>query len=95
MLLVSVLTTLFFLSNCKTTDNDDDPNPNSETKFEPGFGDSEERPVGVPFEWLKGITVVGKVEDDYDCYIEAEEKKRHYGNGELVTLCLNLVNSLM
>lgn len=92
LITLSLFGLLFSLANCKT-DPDESLNPDPEPRIEPGFYYSDERPVGTPFEWPKGITLVGKVKSDFDCFDEAYKKNRHYGNGSLVYVCLNLLNS--
>jgi hypothetical protein len=82
---------LFFLTKCKPNPKDG-PNPDTGPKQEPGFGYSRERPIGTPFEWPKGITLIGKPGTDNDCQEEAG-REREYGNGGAVILCLNFYNA--
>lgn len=65
-----------------------------EPRYEPGFGPSQERPVGTPFTWPAGITLIGEPADDnLDCEMDAYDKHHYLGVGGLVTVCLNLYNS--
>ncbi|MGM9509736.1 hypothetical protein ACS5NO_18520 [Larkinella sp. GY13] len=84
-----LLAVFLFLLDCKPASREDDsPKP----RLEPGFGKSKERPVGTPFVWPKGITLIGKPGTDYDCQEEAG-REREYGNGGAVMLCLNFYNT--
>ncbi|MEZ0610860.1 hypothetical protein ACAW74_20280 [Fibrella sp. WM1] len=59
----------------------------------PGFGDSKERPLGAPFTFPTGITLVQKPRADSDCWYEAREKKTVKGSGNAVAFCVSFRNS--
>lgn len=40
-------------------------------QFEKGFGDSKERPVGIPYAWPKGIRLLDKPNSTQDCFYDS------------------------
>lgn len=81
------LALMLFLGGCKhNTDND------PSFQFEKGFGRSKERPEGKPFAWPAGLHVQGPLTTEDECFYDAVEKKRLYGHGGQVQICLNLYN---
>ncbi|WP_400190528.1 hypothetical protein [Hymenobacter sp. B81] len=92
-LLLGLLSVALAVSGCKLFGGNE-PAPEPEEHYEPGFGPSQERPVGTAFTWPAGITLIGEPADDnLDCVMEADQHRRNLGNGGMVSLCLNLYNS--
>jgi hypothetical protein len=86
-LIISVLLAVPLLKGCK---------PGSEKgpsfQFEKGFGSSKEHPEGKPFAWPTGLRVVGPLITEDECFYEAKNKRRLFGHGAQVQICLNLYN---
>lgn len=86
-LTVSVLLAVLLLNGCKPG-SEKDPS----FQFEKGFGRSKERPVGRPFAWPAGLHIVGPLITEDECFYDAKRKRRLFGHGAQVQICMNLYN---
>ncbi len=83
-----LLSAVVLLTDCKTGSSDKNPS----FQFEKGFGSSKERPEGTPFFWPAGVRLLDKPKTYDECFYDAKKKKRLYGHGGQVWVCLNLYN---
>ncbi|GAB3840522.1 hypothetical protein [Hymenobacter jeollabukensis] len=89
-LLLAGLGLSFALAGCPSEGTVEPVQP----RYEPGFGPSKEHPVGTPFTWPAGITLIGEPADDNrDCVQDALDQRHFLGVGGMVSVCLNLYNS--
>ncbi|WP_400190527.1 hypothetical protein [Hymenobacter sp. B81] len=87
---LGLLSAVLTLTGCDLFGPKEAP-PKPAKHFEPGYGQSIERPLGTPFTWPAGLVLLGR--PTYDGCVEDPRTEAHWGNGDAVMLCLNLYNT--
>lgn len=86
LLTLLLLAVLLISNGCKPGSKNE-----PEFQFEPGFGRSNDHPLGSRFTWPAGLRFVEKPTTDDDCFYDSVNKRRIFGHGS-IQICLNLYN---
>lgn len=91
----ATLTVFLCITGCQPPVNpeEEETTPSASASAAPGFGTSRAQPQGQPFVWPTGVTVLGKPKLEYECLVDAVNKKQIYGSGGAVRFCLTLHNA--
>ncbi|CCG98165.1 putative lipoprotein [Fibrella aestuarina BUZ 2] len=93
LLLTGLMACTTSAPNAITPGSGVDVDPLPPASSAPGFGNSKARPLGTPFAFPAGITLVQKPRNDSDCWYEARQAKRIKGAGNAVAFCVSFSNS--